>query len=118
MGPRVRGSSRYVYLLLAGASANPVLADPVSFRIEAQEATEALTQFALQAHQQLLFEAAKLKGHRTNALAGRFEPMDALTLMLKGTGLKAVVWEGHVVVIEPERNSLGGTSPAVDVRKR
>ncbi len=89
-------------LLLPILYAAAALANPVSFQIEAQEAPGALTQFALQAHQQVLFDAARLRGHRTNALSGKFEPQEALAVMLKGSGLKAVAREGNVLVVEPE----------------
>jgi len=102
MRARTRYFITYICSLFLLLNAAIAVADPMIFRIEAQEASTALTEFAKQSRQQVLFESAKLKGHRTNALSGQFEPIEGLRLLLKGTGLKAVVREGDVITIELE----------------
>ena len=60
-----------------------------TFRIKAQDAGPAVTEFARQADVQLVLSAAAARGRRTNALNGTFDVSQGLELLLKGTGLRA-----------------------------
>jgi iron complex outermembrane receptor protein len=69
--------------------AQPALAGVKTFRIKAQDAGPAVTEFARQADVQLVLSAAAARGRRTNALNGVFDVSEGLELLLKGTGLRA-----------------------------
>lgn len=90
-------------------------AEPVGFDIPAQDAASALTEFARQSNQQILFAFERVKGLRANALTGQHEPKDALQLLLRGTGLVVQGREGGVLVVDVAQASdadLGGPDQA------
>lgn len=71
------------------ASAATALQSPgaVQFNIPAQNLGDALTQFARQSGQQLLFAPELVAGHRSNALVGSFTPREGLMRLLSGSGI-------------------------------
>ena len=73
----------------APASAVATAADsqPRSFDIKAEDATVSLNEFSRQANLQVLFDYRKLQGRQTLAVMGSLPPEQALTSMLKNTGL-------------------------------
>jgi len=74
---------------LAGLTGGRLLATPVDFNLPAQPASTALLSFCRQADVELLFSYAELSEVRANAVVGRYEPADALTRLLQGTGFTA-----------------------------
>ncbi len=64
-------------------------AAPVKFDLPAQSAAAALLEFARQAGVEVLFSFDDLKKVRAAAVVGRFEPEDALDLLLRDTGYSA-----------------------------
>ena len=65
--------------------------DKVAFNIPRQRADLSLISFAEQANITLLFPLDKMAGIQTNHISGIHTLMDALTLLLKNTGLKTDV---------------------------
>jgi len=65
--------------------------DKVTFNIPRQRADLSLISFAEQANITLLFPLDKMAGIQTNQISGLHTLMDALTLLLKNTGLKTNV---------------------------
>lgn len=61
-----------------------------SYNLPSDDAAVTLNQFAGVSGQQIIFMMDKVKGERTNAVAGDFSARDALDRMLAGTGLSAV----------------------------
>jgi len=61
-----------------------------NFNVPAGPAEQTLKQFSAQSGAQLAYAADQVKGIRTNAIAGKFHPLDALIKMLDGTSLVAV----------------------------
>lgn len=59
----------------------------VQFNIPAQNLGGALTQFARQSGQQLLFAPDLVAGKRSNAVVGSFTPREGLTRLLSGSGI-------------------------------
>lgn len=59
----------------------------VQFNIPAQNLADALTQFARQSGQQLLFAPDLVAGKRSNALVGSFTPREGLMRLLSGSGI-------------------------------
>ncbi len=61
-------------------------AAPTEFNLPAQPAAEALLAFSRQSGAEVLYSADDLRAVTTRAVIGRFEPMQALDLLLKDTG--------------------------------
>lgn len=82
--------------LAAGAHAQ---ADSVSFEIEASSLDVALSEFALQSGQEIIFVEAETAGKTAERLNGRYEPDEALTMLLQGSGLRARTNELGTILI-------------------
>jgi iron complex outermembrane receptor protein len=112
-------SSERKSLILAAVAAvlaaQLAVAEPVSFAIDAQDASTALTEFARQANRQLLFQFEHVKGVRTQAISGQYEPAEAIRLLLAGTGLVVSTREGGVLVVDADTNE---SARAVDLTSR
>ena len=65
----------------------PLGAVPVAFNIARSDLAEALALYSRQSGLQLLFAPAAVRGKQASPVQGRFEPEQALALLLKGTGL-------------------------------
>lgn len=61
-----------------------------SYKIPADEAAAAFRQFSEVSGKEILFAAEVVRGVRTNAVQGEYTPMEALGVMLQGTGIQAV----------------------------
>ena len=83
-------SSGIGHLLLLGICALPFSAlagtPPVSFHIAAQPIAEALISFATQAHVSIGVAGIDFHGATANAVDGKYQPDEALTRILAGTG--------------------------------
>lgn len=64
-------------------------AAPADFNLPAQPAAGALLAFSQQAKVEVLFAYDELRAIRSTAVVGRFEPVDALLHLLRGTGFTA-----------------------------
>lgn len=62
------------------------LAAPVEFNLPVLPASEALLAFSKQAQIEVLFSFNDLRRVRSTAVVGRYEPADAITRLLSGTG--------------------------------
>lgn len=86
---RAAGALACAAVALAGT---PVcaFADSAEFDIAAQPLSLALKSFATQAHMQLLYSNSLVQNQRASEIHGNLEKHDALTRLLRETGLKAV----------------------------
>jgi iron complex outermembrane receptor protein len=71
------------------ASGAAVVESKRSYNLPSGDAATTLNQFAGASGQQIIFMMDKVKGERTNAIAGDYAARDALDRMLAGTGLSA-----------------------------
>jgi len=69
--------------------AEPALAAPADFNLPAAPAAESLLAFSRQAGAEVLFSYDDLRTVPAAALTGRYEPQEALALLLRGTGFAA-----------------------------
>ncbi len=69
------------------AVATPAVAATVNFDIPAQDLSAALSEFARQSGQQLLYAPDIVAGRRAPAVSGPLSPLQALDQLLEGTGL-------------------------------
>ncbi len=72
----------------------------VRFNIAPQDLLTALTQFARQSDQELLFSTDVAASKRTGGVTGEFAPTDALRALLEGTGLGYRVTNENTILIE------------------
>jgi hemoglobin/transferrin/lactoferrin receptor protein len=92
--------------LLLSLLSQPILAQSsTTVRIEAQEMSAALNSLARQTGIQLLFDAADLKGIRTNGLSGPYAGDEALRRLLDGSnlGFKATGSGTYVIQRQPSK---------------
>jgi len=85
-------------------------AQPASFNIKPQPVASALSAFALQTHQQILFTPEVVKGKTTQGVTGSFSLEVALQQLLVGTGLTySRSSDGMILVVK----AGGQEAPAV-----
>jgi hypothetical protein len=77
---------RFSITLVLWSLSAKLLAVPAKFNINAQPAPAALMSFSKQAALEVIFSPSNLAKVKTNEVIGRFEPDDALLLLLRGTG--------------------------------
>src|SRR5258708_19939260 len=92
-------SSRLGFILLVVLNAFLALGAPLAFAaadskshfdLPAEPLDKALQDFAIQAHCQISYEPLLVSGIQAPPLKGEFTRADALSVLLKGTSLKAV----------------------------
>jgi iron complex outermembrane receptor protein len=85
--------ARILFLLLllslGGLRPAAALAEPIDFNLPAQPAADALLAFSKQAGVEVLFSYDRLAKVTSPAVAGRFEPDEALVRLLEDTGFTA-----------------------------
>jgi len=91
------------FLSLAGFAT----AKPVKFDIPAQPAADALVVFSKQSGMDVLYAYNDLLAVRSTAVAGEYEPDQALALLLKGTGFTATQDSGKFVVAKTRTVTTG-----------
>lgn len=94
--------------LLTLAAGHAAMAEKTAFDIETSTASAALVEFGRQSATELLFAYDVVKGHRANAVVGEYEPVDALRLVLKGTGLDVREKAGGMLVVSQETQDRAG----------
>ncbi|MCQ3000529.1 TonB-dependent siderophore receptor [Pseudomonas syringae] len=94
--PRVLGAAMGV-AMIAPLSAQ-VSAQEIDFNIPAQPLASALQIFGQQANVQLLYSPDDTQSLNSAALRGRYEPKDAIGVLLKGTGL-AYSLQGNTLTV-------------------
>lgn len=85
--------------VIALALASSAAAQSRAFDVPAQQATDAIPEFARQAGLQIVAPASQLRGVRTLPLRGTYDPRTALTILLRGTGLEIGSSEAGVIAL-------------------
>lgn len=90
----------------------------VSFSIPPQSLPDGLTQFGRQSGWQVAAPSGLLAGERTQGANGVMPPLQALQVLLTGTGLTYTVSNGNTVTLVKAVNggNTGMTLPAIQVR--
>jgi len=93
-----------------GLSPLSTLGAPRNFNVAPQPAAQALLEFSQQAHVEVLFAFDDLAKVQSTALNGAFEPEEALSRLLRGTGFYARRNRGKYVVtrLAPATGSIKG----------
>jgi outer membrane cobalamin receptor len=87
-------------LLALGASIAFAAADSKwHFDLPAEPLDKALQDFAIQMHYQISYEPSLVAGIRAPPIKGEFTPRDALSMLLKGTKLRAVFIREDVIQV-------------------
>ena len=78
-----------------------IWAESLEFNISEKPLAEALTEFAAKTDLQLVYSGESTQGERTAGLSGRYEPEDALKILLKDSGLNYRFTNATTVILEP-----------------
>jgi iron complex outermembrane recepter protein len=89
------------------AQAAELIAEEKSFDIPAQPIAAALMQFSRQANVQVIADAGRLGGVRSQSLNGRFKPAAAISILLSRTGLLYAVTASNTIVVSNQRLNAG-----------
>jgi iron complex outermembrane recepter protein len=87
-------SASMILVLLAFAGIQPAQAQAKEFNVPVQSATTGIPEFARQAGIQILVSEPLVRGKKIAAVTGRHSVAEALTILLKGTGLIATSNDG------------------------
>ena len=88
-----------------------------AFEIPREELVLALNQFAQQCHIEIAYSAELTRGKISPSLRGTYTPEQALTILLKGSGLHGRRIASGALVIEKEgagKSPAGGHRPTLD----
>jgi len=83
---------------------------PLQLSIRSQPLSDALNEFAAQAHLQIMFDSTLSEGHTAPALAGRFSPRAALERLLANTRLGYVFVDPRTITLvsaQETRTAIG-----------
>jgi len=107
------------FMILAVAFAGIQLAEAQTkdFNVPAQSATTGIPEFARQAGIQILASESLVRGKRIAAVTGSHSVDEALTILLKGTGLVATSKDGatYTVAAAPAPSGLRNSTPPAGV---
>lgn len=106
--PVRRACAASLLALLLTSVSHAAMAGKKPFRIDAKDATVTLTEFARQAGIQILFGYEHVKGITTNAIDGEYEPLDAIRLLVQGTGLQVSEQSTGVLFVAPLKAGASG----------
>ena len=97
--------SIFATFLLVGAVfvAEPVTADPVDFQISEQPLNSALNEFARQSDRGIFYASGVVDGIYANGVDGKYEPEDALELLLGDSGLEYSVTASDTFLVNDQR---------------
>src|SRR5258708_2078581 len=79
--------SAAILALMVFAGSRVAMADRETCDFGPLDASRSLREFGGRSSWQILFASDKVRGFVTNAVLGAYEPLDAIHLMLNGTGL-------------------------------
>lgn len=109
---------RFLALILGwitlGLSTVGVWAAPVEFNIPSDRGDRALAEFTAQSGVDILYSAKPLRSIRSQAVAGVYEPADALVILLRGTGFTPTQQNGRYAIVKlmpPPGNLVGKILP-------
>jgi iron complex outermembrane receptor protein len=111
--PRLVASALCCALGVSVVSGAAAVEQKRSYDLPSGDAATTLNQFAGASGQQIIFMMDKVKGERTNAVAGDYAARDALDRMLAGTGLSATrdpATGAFVVSRKPQKGEVGPVS--------
>ena len=102
--------------VVLGASSMPVgvtaQAAPIGVRIARQDMSDALLTFSRQSGKQILFSPTLVRGKTARAVAGRMDVRDALTTILRGSGLTHRMTPGGAYLIVAEQEQVAPATAA------
>jgi iron complex outermembrane receptor protein len=97
------------------ALGQPAQAQPRSFDVPAQDARQAIPQFARQAGIQISAPTGRLRGVRTKAIKGNIDARVALRAMIAGTGLSIASDDGSMIILKYSDAPQKIAVPAADM---
>lgn len=85
-------------------SSTAALAEPLTFNLEAQPLSAALKEYGKTVGITIAVDGKLIAGKNAPALKGRYDPDQALSALLKGSGLKSVTEDGTVIIRQSSAN--------------
>ena len=104
-------AAAWAILLCAGAFAE----SSTQFNIPAGDLVVAIELLEQQAAVELIFQADQLRGFQTRGVTGRFEPKDAIRMLIEGSPFELRIDPSGAMVIARSQGAKPGRSSAVDV---
>ena len=98
----LRSISATFLLIGAAFAAESVTADPVDFRITGQPLDSALNEFARQSDREIFYASDVVDGVYANGVDGKYEPEDALELLLADSGLEYSVTASDTFLVSDQ----------------
>jgi len=84
----------------------PALAAIATFEIEPQDLSGALKAFAVQSHREIFFAPEVARGRTSQGVKGKFDDLQALNMILQGTGLNFSVTASNAILVrDPAGNA-------------
>ncbi|HRE05076.1 MAG TPA: TonB-dependent receptor [Opitutaceae bacterium] len=111
--PRIVATALCCAMTVSVGSSTTAVEQKRSYNLPSGDAAVTLNQFAGASGQQIIFMMDKVKGERTNAVAGEYSAREALDRMLAGTGLSATrdsATGAFVVSRKPPKGEVGAAS--------
>lgn len=113
----LRSISATFLLVGAAFAAEPVTADPVDFQISEQPLNSALNEFARQSDREIFYASDVVDGIYANSVDGKYEPEDALELLLADSGLEYSVTASDTFLVKaprsPSKKPASGLAPMI-----
>src|SRR3984957_20119487 len=90
-----------------------------TFEIEPQDLSGALKAFAVQSHREIFFAPELARGRKSPGVKGKFDDLQALNMILQGTGLNfSVTTSNAILVRDPagkgSASGEGASQPSAD----
>lgn len=108
---RALAASCCAFALMIG-STRAADAKPVAFNIAASDLAEVLNQFGQQSKQQIVFATETTKGKTGGTLHGNYAPLEALDVLLEGSGLTYTVDANHTILVTAAAGQQRGAAGA------
>lgn len=106
-----------IILALLSMPFSAVAAQKLLFKIPQSSANIALREYAIQARRQILIPHEVAKEFKANSVEGYYSADDALEILLKGSGLEAVINEAGILIIRVDEAQVREENEAVRSRK-
>ncbi len=112
--PRLVASALCCALAVSAGQGATAVEQKRSYDLPSGDAATTLNQFAGASGQQIIFMMDKVKGERTNAIAGNYAAREALDRMLAGTGLIATRDPATGAFVVSRKRAQGAVGPVSD----
>ena len=101
-----------IALLSVALFITPALAAIATFEIEPQDLSSALKAFAVQSHREIFFAPELARGRTSQGVKGKFDDLQALAMILQGTGLRFSVTTSNAILVRDPAGKVDASREA------